>query len=327
MKKERNLGIDLVKIIACIGVVLLHTIGFNSSKWNNLIYYAGTISVPLFFMANGYFILNKDEISFKYLIKKILRLILIASIWNIVYFAILYILNGTKDNIFMLILKSLLEKGNITWFWFLGALIILYLLTPILHKILQSKKINKVFLLTMILICESIYIFNAIRGFNGDKIIKQLILQTLRIWTWITYFYLGGYVKDNFKWKKSYNYLLLGLSAFCICYEFIVANKIIHNLYAENFYDNIFIMIWVIIMFNFIKNLNINEKYRKIITDISSLTLGIYIIHGFLFKYINSFYDFTNGLINITIFIFVLIVSCLISYIIKKIPYVKNIIT
>ena len=136
----------------------MHTIGFKASKYNNLIYYLGTISVPIFFMANGYFILNKEEITLKYLIKKISRILFIVISWNIIYSLIVFIFTGYIDNIIIQIIKSTLQKGNIIWFWFFGTLIILYIFTPILHKTLHNKKINKKFLIIMISICEIIYI-------------------------------------------------------------------------------------------------------------------------------------------------------------------------
>lgn len=53
MKKARNINLDLIKIIACIGVVLLHTTmpGFKETgRWNysSYLYYLGTYSIPLF---------------------------------------------------------------------------------------------------------------------------------------------------------------------------------------------------------------------------------------------------------------------------------------
>lgn len=327
MEKQREIGIDVLKIIACIGVVLLHTIGFKASKYNNLIYYLGTISVPIFFMANGYFILNKEEITLKYLIKKISRILFIVISWNIIYSLIVFIFTGYIDNIIIQIIKSTLQKGNIIWFCFFGTLIILYIFTPILHKTLHNKKINKKFLIIMISICEIIYIINVCLGYKEYKIIRQVIPQTLRLWTWITYYYLGGYLKNNLKWKKKYGVILIGISIFCIFYEMIISNNIIHDLFAENFYDNIFIMTWVTLLFSFIKNMSFKEKYRNLIINISSLTLGIYIIHEFIVKYISNFYDSKNGVYNIGVFIITLVMSYLISYIIKKITYLNKLIT
>lgn len=325
-KNKRNLEIDFIKIIACLGVVFLHTIGLKSSKFNNLIYYIGTISIPLFLMVNGFMILNKGEMNIKYILKKISRLLYVVIIWNIIDFIIIFYREGKIDNIIIQIIKSLLEKGNITWFWFMGALILLYICTPILYKILHNEKINAKFLIFCVSICEIIYIINIVLGYNKIKIIKEVIPQTLRIWTWITYFYLGGYSKKYFKWNNKYNLVIIFLIPFVMIYEFIVSNNILNNLYAENFYDNLFVIILTLLVFNFILNININNKYRNVIVNISSITFGIYIIHMFLVIELNKHYNFENGLVNFMCFIFITIISGILSYIIKKVPVIRSIV-
>lgn len=63
MNKNRIVGLDLLKIIACLGVVGLHTIGKDSSEINRILYYLCGYAIPCFFMVHGYFILNKAELS------------------------------------------------------------------------------------------------------------------------------------------------------------------------------------------------------------------------------------------------------------------------
>ncbi len=69
MRKYRNINLDLLKVLACVGVVLLHTTmdGFKETgSWNLLtyLYYLGTYSIPLFFMVNGYLLLGKRDYLF-----------------------------------------------------------------------------------------------------------------------------------------------------------------------------------------------------------------------------------------------------------------------
>ena len=325
-KNKRNLEIDFIKIVACIGVVFLHTIGLKSNKFNNFIYYIGTISIPLFFMVKGFMILNKTEMNGKYILKKILRILYIVTIWNIIDYMIIFYKKRNTDNIVIQIIKSLLEKGNITWFWFMGALILIYICTPVLYKILHNEKINTKFLIFCVSICELIYIINIMFGYKQIKIIKEMIPQTLRIWTWITYFYLGGYSKKHFKWNKKYKLAIILLIPSVMIYEFMVSNNILNNLYAENFYDNIFVIILTVLFFNFILNTNINSKYTNVIVNISSMTFGIYIIHMFLVIELSKYYNFENGLVNFISFIFVINISGILSYIIKKIPVIRTIV-
>ena len=66
MRKIRNINLDLIKVLACVGVVLLHTTmgGFKETgSWNFLayLYYLGTYSIPLFFYGQWLFIVRKER--------------------------------------------------------------------------------------------------------------------------------------------------------------------------------------------------------------------------------------------------------------------------
>ena len=63
MRVTRNYGIDLLKILACFGVVGLHTI---YSKYTVFLYYLCAFAIPVFFVVHGYFLLGRKELSFEY---------------------------------------------------------------------------------------------------------------------------------------------------------------------------------------------------------------------------------------------------------------------
>lgn len=58
--KTRNCNLDLIKCLACLGVVGLHSIGMV----NYTIYYLCGISVPLFFMVNGYLMFSRSSLPY-----------------------------------------------------------------------------------------------------------------------------------------------------------------------------------------------------------------------------------------------------------------------
>ena len=69
MRKVRNINLDLLKVLACVGVVLLHTTmgGFkDTGSWNLLtyLYYLGTYSIPLFFYGQWLFIVRQEGDNF-----------------------------------------------------------------------------------------------------------------------------------------------------------------------------------------------------------------------------------------------------------------------
>lgn len=89
MRKIRNINLDLLKVLACVGVVLLHTTmgGFKETgSWNLLayLYYLGTYSIPLFFMINGYLLLGKREITYLYILQKVKWILITVSSWTFI---------------------------------------------------------------------------------------------------------------------------------------------------------------------------------------------------------------------------------------------------
>ena len=58
--RRRNTNIDLIRAIACFAIVGLHSFTKDEaiSSW---IYYLCGFAVPFFFMASGYFLLNRKD--------------------------------------------------------------------------------------------------------------------------------------------------------------------------------------------------------------------------------------------------------------------------
>ena len=117
MKKTRNINLDLIKIIACIGVVLLHTtmLGFEETgRWNysSYLYYLGTYSIPLFFMVNGYLLLGKSKITYPYILNKIKWVLITVSSWTVI---IWFLKRDFTINPIKTILASLIQKGYLVF--------------------------------------------------------------------------------------------------------------------------------------------------------------------------------------------------------------------
>lgn len=156
VKKKRNIGIDLLKIIACILVITLHSLSPEDLMVANNIfslslYYVGTLAIPVFFMASGYFVLNKKSISYAYSFKRIKNILIVVFSWLILYsFAVLIVKH--KLNFLNEIEGSFFTGVNDNHFyhsWFFWALIIMLLIAPILVWILQ-KSFNYFLVLTIV---------------------------------------------------------------------------------------------------------------------------------------------------------------------------------
>lgn len=331
--KNRVAWIDLIKLIACCMVVLLHSItnGLNSNSYEIglFIYYIGVFAIPLFFMVNGYLQLHKKK-EIKYLLVKIFNILKLVIFWTTGLYALKRIIGIETKNYIIETLGSLLQKGQIPVFWFLGSLIIIYILLPLLQKIYKRKDYN-LFVYISIGVCIFLDIIYIVLYKRNNFILKNNIIQTFRLYTWINYYLIGGFIRKNSEIikkisnKKIYIFTVL-LFVLSIIYQSIFAYKFYGNLYAESFYDSPMIIISSILLFTSISRIRL-DKYNNLIIKLSSLTMGVYILHYTVMGVITKIFAFNNNYLSIIIFLLTIVISFFISYILNKISILKKMLT
>lgn len=330
MKKIRNINLDLIKIIACIGVVLLHTTmpGFKETgQWNysSYLYYLGTYSIPLFFMVNGYLLLGKSKITYPYIQHKIKWVLITVSSWTVIIWLLKrdFTINPIKK-----ILASLIQEGYFFQFWFFGSLILIYLCLPILKKYLHSKRSYLYFLSVLTIIG----LFFELINFLLQMPVQIYVIQTFRLWTWFFYYILGGFVAqfniDNLKsifkgWMKIVSILLLLISPIIL---FFIAKNIYHNLFAEYFYDILFVKIVTLGIFLTVFTLDLNGDKSKWIVSLSNQTMGVFIVHTYVMKMWEKLFGFSFVGAYLLFSIFTLCVSFIVIRMLMKVPYLNRII-
>ena len=330
MHKTRNINLDLIKVLACIGVVLLHTtmIGFKETgSWNLLayLYYLGTYSIPLFFMVNGYLLLGKKDITYSYILQKVRWILITVSSWTFIvwFFKLDVAVNPVKK-----VLGSMVQRGYFSQFWFFGTLILIYLCLPILRKFLNSKRSYLYILSSLVTIGLVFELANMV----FQMPLQSYVIQTFRLWTWFFYYILGGLVaqfdkdiiKKGFKrWMKVVAVLLLSISPVIL---FFLAKNIYHNLFAEYFYDILFVKIVSLGFFLTVLTLPLNENKSKWIVYLSNQTMGVFIIHIYVMKIWEKLIGFSFTGAYLLFPIFTLVVSFLVVSLLMKIPYFNRIV-
>lgn len=331
-KVKRNISLDFLKILSCFSVVILHIFGREPNIYNSSFYYIATFAIPVFFMVNGFLLMKKEKIDYKYIFRKILKILVIVISWNIILTIAIFVFKREFQNPIIEAVKNFLQKGTLLQFWFFGALIIIYFILPVVHKLLNKNKTTyKITLSILFAICVIVDIINIILGLMDKKIFTEQIIQTFRLWTWLFYFLLGGYIgKYNFElniYKNKKYVIILILTMFIIViYQYIIGNFLFKNFHAEYFYDNILIMFYVLMIWNGIYNNSKLLKYEGIIENVNKYIIGIYVLHLLIISVIGKFYQYNNFLINIIMLILVLVISSIISALIDKVPRVRKII-
>ena len=330
MHKTRNINLDLIKVLACIGVVLLHTtmIGFkDTGSWNLLayLYYLGTYSIPLFFMVNGYLLLGKRNITYSYILEKVKWILITVSSWNTIVWLLKrdFAVNPVKK-----IIGSMVQKGYFFQFWFFGALILIYLCLPILKNFLNSKR-SYLYILSLLI---SIGLIFELTNIIIQTPLQSYVIQTFRLWTWFFYYILGGliaqfdkeFIKNGFKrWMKIVAVLLLLITPVIL---FFLAKTIYHNLFAEYFYDILFVKIVSLGVFLTILTLSLKESKYKWIVSLSNQTMGVFIVHTYVMKVLEKLLGFSYTGAYLLFPIFTLCRSIIVVSLLMKIPYFNRIV-
>ncbi|HGE3419408.1 TPA: acyltransferase [Streptococcus pneumoniae] len=330
MHKFKDINLDLLKVIACVGVVLLHTEmgGFKETgSWNfsTYLYYLGTYSIPLFFIVNGYLLLGKKEITYSYILQKVKYILITVLSWT---FIVWLFKRDFSVNSIKKLIGSLVQKGYFFQFWFFGALILIYICLPVLKQFLNSKRSYLYFLSVLLVIGLIFELTNIVLQMP----IQTYVIQTFRLWTWLFYYILGGFIsqfdkntiKNGFKrWMKVIAVLLLLVSPFIL---FFIAKTTYHNFFAEYFYDILLVKVVSVGIFLTIFSIVLNENSNKWIIFLSNQTMGIFIIHTYIMKVWEKLFGF-NFIGSYLLFaIFTLSVSFIIVGMLMKIPYFNRIV-
>lgn len=328
---SRNYNLDLIKILACVAVVGLHTLQKDLSAINQSIYYICGFAVPAFLMTTGYILLNRSTVSVKYSCKKIKRIIKVVLLWSlyisIVSVVVKAITSELSQQSFWVFPKtflgSLVQRGILWQFWYLGALIILYLLYPVLVR-------YKEHLIYVWIVSAAIGLVIQIVSYVIGTPLQSYIIQTFRIWTWIQYFVLGGLIgnhksKTNVVKRRDVIICFI-LTILIVVYQNFMGNTFLHNTYAEYFYDSMLTIMWLVSIFNLGLRIELSHSVKSIIQYIAPLTMGIYIVHPLVMRIMQPFVEIETFGMSCLFFLVILMTSAFLVWLMKQIPFAKQLI-
>lgn len=333
MQIKRDVGLDFIKIIACFLVVALHTIKPSFSVNNFAIVAIAVTAIPFFLMVNGYLMFQKETLTYDYVGKKIIRILAVCFSWEALHSVAYYLYYHEVRNFIKSFLLDFLQQGLFFHFWFMGTLIILYLILPFLYRLYDRNSVIYICILAGLgIICFSV---NLIMTFTKNQFILE-IPQSLRLWNWLLYYMLGGLMAKKksqingilYKYSRITKMIIFVVAiVLLIFWQWLIGNIIIKHYVLETFYGSIPIIVSTMILFLCLSGLN--YKHGKVITYLSGLSMGIYIFHPFVLavfqKFIPTFISGNAGM-NL-LFWFVTVITCgAVTAVIKRIPVIKELI-
>ena len=288
--KERNYGIDLLKIVSMFMIVVLHIHGnggvigsVDSLTLNgNIVWFIEILcypSVNLFALATGYLCIDK-KIKFK----NIINLWFLVVFYNIL---LTFICNGVSWINFWDHLFPVLN----TEYWYFTAYFTFMLFAPYLNEYLNSidKDKYKRIVILLLISFSGIGFLSNIMGRDVLKVDNGFSA----IWLMSLYI-IGGYVKlHNFKFKKYGKFkcfsIYIIISLFLLFSRYIIkSNPEFFSFYKPDVFDSgamlikynsIFIFVSSFFLFLFFLKIRVNYLYKNFLEFFSGLSFSVYIIH------------------------------------------------
>lgn len=270
--ETRNLSLDILRIMACFGVIMIHTAG--SPIYHNMVS-TGTLwyneclildalskwSVPVFAMLTGYFMLDPNrELPIRTLFSKyILRLVAALIVWSIFYAATLHAPYYPFGS----------QEGH---FWYVGMCISLYLAMPIMRLIARDRKILGYF-------CW-VWLGVKIYHFIGNYVTLPIDMFEHLFVDFVGYCLWAYYLKAVNLSKRNRAIIYgAGVSGMVVTIITALISQNDDTLFFS--YTSPNVIITSVALFLFFSNWHISagEKITKFLTTISKCTFGIYMVH------------------------------------------------
>ncbi|MBQ7004983.1 MAG: acyltransferase family protein [Clostridia bacterium] len=301
VKKERNLSLDVIRIL-CFSMVVythffLYTGFYRMDIWGPKAYIMtvirslGISCIPMFIFLTGFLFKNR-QLDAKYYsgIKNTLITYVFASGFCYAYDC----LHTETEMSFGGFLKGLLSFSSAKYSWYIEMYIGLFLLIPFLNiiwKNLPEKKHRIILILTLAFLTLAPQLINTfvfdVEGWWQQPMISEDYYLIVPEW-WekifpLTYYFTGCYIREyGIKINKWLNLALIILLVFGLgTYNYYrsAPGTFVKGEWQNNASPIIYLL--GILVFVFIYNLNIKFKSKwlsKPINIIAELTLGAYLV-------------------------------------------------
>lgn len=296
MKKERESGIELYKVIAIFLIVLSHVIqtltepnyvlGIGEGTFINIatattnlnvlllavFRICGALGNNMFFICSAWFLVNSKKMS----LKKVVHMILDVWIINMI------VLIALRSIGVQLQISDTVKTFFPTTFannWYITCYLLFYMIHPFLNRMLEQLSINEhlafatilfvIYFIIPVLPLEEINLFfaNEFVIFLATYVIVSFIKIYKNEWT------------ENLKSNKSILFVsIISYVVLILCVDFLGlrTNYFLNRLVRWNMNNSLFMFLIAFSSFNIMKK---KEFINRTINYLSSLSLLVYIFH------------------------------------------------
>lgn len=331
--------ISILNVLACIGVVILHTFetGYTSDAnfvFEVLLRAIAYCAVPVFFMITGATLIDyRERYDTKtFFEKRLLKVIIPLIIWSIIYFIINFFKGkfSINDLSFKFVFEYFFLVKTNPIFWFFVVIIGIYLAIPVISLIPQESR-RKAFLYIIIIT----FVFNQFLphllyhlNLNYNYDLKFPLTYS----GWISFIFIGYYI-DKYEIVKKHRVIIyvlgiIGLLTMVVPTIFISYQKNESCSWFDEYYDAPCVLYSASVFLFFKSKINNNQIVTKIMpffNFVAPTTLGIYVLHIAIRDFLRYFYTYSYFGMNLVLTLSILTICFIVVKIVQKIPGLRHI--
>ena len=319
-RKSRILWIDYLKAFACILVVIGHLLqSFQKAGIDPYVSVTSFINwfiylfhMPLFIAISGYLYFKgkqpQNYIDYKkFALKKIINLLVPYFVFYLLFIGINIVFSQSVNNPMGLNELIGIINNPIAPYWYLYALVSIFIFIPLLEKICNNNEK---------IICTILFLLKLL-----SFIIKTQIYIIDSIMNFGIYFYIGKFIANKENNKVDNTIQAIGNLILYIIFALVYSYNQVNISFIGEIIRFIFAVLGIIVFVKIFRNVN----KSKFLDTIKEYTFQIYLLHTIFAAGIriillklgidNYFIHFTVG------FIFSLYIPVIISIVSNKIKY------
>lgn len=346
----RQYDLDFVRVAAIVAVIVIHgfagavlTKQVNTEGWliANVMDSFARWAVPVFIMISGA-LLIRPQVTLSgrdFLVKRFSRILLPLIAWPIIYTLWYAYLNKMQPDWNRLPIDFLNGVGVAPHLYFLFIIAGLYLVTPLIN-VIRGTTTSRQFMIISTLITLATTIWYTLESFlPGHGISLNILTQFI---PYIGYYLLGSALKDIpplRSWVAGGLFILTGAVMFTATYFLSLPHGAAAGLFFYSYSSiitiamSLFAYFWLKGMFVYIDTLStkqprLQQRFHKILSQLSSATFGVYLIHmiimGFLIAHIP--FDAMGIKGSFTYTILTIVLAYITALILIRIPYIRRLV-
>lgn len=341
-RSNRIAYFDFLRVFATFAIMIQHIDPYRSQDPNTAAYVIRLIfdlitrcGVPLFLMISGALFLGSESSIKRIYTHNILRVFIAFVFWSALYAVIRTVIFGYGT--INMVIEFFFGHYHM---WFMWLIMELYILTPILRKIVSSWKIGKYFLIILLIYTSIIpMLTNSVTRISSE--LGNLVGRTFqgyfrnKFHMGVFYFVFGYYLSKchltvcRRRWIYAmgiFGLLISGFGSYGLAKNGVVDLPLLNNNYITivAFTGAVFVFARSHCSFDGMKGWAVS-----LILKLSKYSFGAYLVHALVIEMIEHYIGYELFQIGpifslLLLFLVVCVVSFSISAIINHIPFIKK---